>query len=71
MSTADIILLVKSQLEHLLGERVHIMNVRLDERAGWTVFFAHGGIAWKQRVTEEGRLGSCSRHYPQAELVMH
>jgi hypothetical protein len=70
MNTEDIILLVKSQVERVVGERVHIMNIRPDESAGWTVFFAHGGIAWKQRVTHEGTLDSCSRHYPQLETMM-
>lgn len=71
MNTEDVILLVKSQVEQVVGERVHIMNIRSDDQAGWTVFFAHAGIAWKQRVTEAGMLESCSRHYPQVEIIHH
>ena len=70
MNTEDIILLVKAQVERLVGERVHIMNIRPDESRGWTVFFAHAGVAWKQRVTEDGMLGACLRHCPQLETMM-
>ncbi len=67
----DIILLVKDRFEDLLDVRVHIMTIRPDENEGWAVYIESGGIVWKQSVSREGILGSCSREYPQMELTRH
>jgi hypothetical protein len=69
MSTEEIILLVQTRFHNSLGERVHIMTVRPDEGIGWVVFVEYDGIIWKQCVSHEGILGSCSRYYPHLETI--
>ena len=71
LRTQDIILLVKDRFKDLLDVRVHIMAVRSEENEGWAVYIESGGIVWKQSVSREGILGSCSREYPQMELMRH
>lgn len=71
MTTEEVVLLVQARFHTSVHERVHIMTVRSDEGNGWVVFVEYGGIIWKQCVSAEGILGSCSRHYPQLETVKH
>ena len=71
MKAHEVIMLVKSRFEDLLGAQVQIMSVRPGENAGWVVYVEHSGIIWKQSVSHEGILGSCSREYPQLEFVRH
>ena len=71
LRTQDIILLVKDRFDDFWGARVHIMAVRSEENEGWAVYIESGGIVWKQSVSREGILGSCSREYPQLELTRH
>ena len=69
MSTEEVILLVQTRFQNFVGERVHVMTVRPEEGIGWSVFVEYGGIIWKQCVSPEGVLGSCSRYYPQLETI--
>ena len=71
LRTQEIMLLVKDRFEDFLGARVHIMAARPEEHEGWAVYIGSGGIVWKQSVSREGVLGSCSREYPQMELMGH
>jgi len=71
LRTQEIMLLVKDRFDDFLGARVHIMAVCSEENEGWAVYIESGGIVWKQSVSREGILGSCSREYPQLELTRH
>jgi len=71
LRTQEIMLLVKDRFDDFLGARMNIMAVRPDENEGWAVYIESGGIVWKQSVSREGVLGSCSREYPQMELMGH
>lgn len=71
LRTEEVILLVKSRFENEADVRAHIMTVRPDEDGGWIVFVESGGVVWRQRVSCDGVLGSCSRLYSQLEWVKH
>jgi hypothetical protein len=71
MTPQEVIILVKRRFERRYGERVHIMTARPEGDHGWAVFVEYDGIIWKQSVSQDGRLGSCTRQYPQLEMVAH
>jgi hypothetical protein len=60
MTTSEVILLVKNRLATTLGQRVHVASVRPEGSDGWAVFVEVGGIVWRQRVSREGVLGTCT-----------
>jgi hypothetical protein len=60
MTTGEITLLVKNRFETTLGQRVHVASVRPEGSNGWAVFVEVDGIVWRQRVSREGELGTCT-----------
>lgn len=60
MTTSNVILLVKNRFETTLGQHVHVASVRPEGSNGWAVFVEVGGIVWRQRVSGEGVLGTCT-----------
>ena len=60
MTTSEVILLVRNRFETTLGQHVHVASVRPEGSNGWAVFVEAGGIVWRQRVSSEGVLGTCT-----------
>jgi hypothetical protein len=60
MTTSEVILLVKNRFETTLGQDAHVASVRSEGSNGWAVFVEVEGIVWRQRVSSEGVLGTCT-----------
>jgi hypothetical protein len=60
MTTSKVILLVKNRFETTLGQHVHVASVHPEGRNGWAVFVEVAGVVWRQRVSGEGVLGTCT-----------
>ena len=60
MTKNKVTLLVRSRFETTLGQHVHVASIRPEGSNGWAVFVEAGGIVWRQRVSSEGVLGTCT-----------
>jgi hypothetical protein len=81
MKTSEVILLVKNRFETTLGQHVHVASVRPEGSTGWAVFVEAGGIVWRQKVSSNGVLGTCTaisvdrkkstEHQPPSSLLLN